>query len=556
MPKLSVNLRKSSDGFVILLVFVVTLLVYANSLGNSFVLDDESVITKNDFIKSWNNFPAIFKKSYLTDEADCSEDRYGYMAKLKGSGELSYRPVVTSTYFLDYSIWKLEPFGYHLTNLLLHIFNSILLYFLASLLLNNNKLALFASLLFALHPANSEAVNCIGSREDLLAFLFFLSAFIFYIKSGLGKKAYYFLSLPLFFLGLFSKETSMMLPIVLICYDYLFTSDSNPKRLAARAVNRYMGYAVVLSFYIWVRFFVFASPSAKYAAVNLWTTLNKMAGSFFLYVKDIVLPFDVNIYMTSKEEMFLNKFSPGIVFFIISMAAIFFIFWKLRKPAKELAFCIAWFFITLFPVSNIYPLYQPVAGRYLYLPLAGFCIFLPVLLMKPEKCGNVLFSKCLAKGAGVKIIVIILIGYFIFTSLGNMVWRDNFTVWQAMLKKKPNSYLAHKSLAIIHLKNGALDEAVNENKYALSSYPDSPTVHNDLGVCYLRKGDTKGAINEFKEAIRLSPLFPAPYYNLGLFYQSQYDLAGAEKMFQKAAEINPDFRDVRRRLDKLRREKR
>lgn len=184
---------KNGARAAIILIVTLTSVVYANSLKNSFVGDDFTVLVDNDFVKSWKNFPAIFSRTYLTSVSEIE-----YLGKRNiGSGELSYRPVVTISYFIDYSLWRLNPFGYHLSNLLLHIFNAILLYIFVDLIVRNKKTALLASLLFALHPVNAEAVNNIAFREGLLA--------------------------------LFSKEMSITLPILLVLYDYYFVFQGNLK---------------------------------------------------------------------------------------------------------------------------------------------------------------------------------------------------------------------------------------------------------------------------------------------------------------------------------------
>ncbi|HEC70151.1 MAG TPA: hypothetical protein ENI31_07720, partial [Candidatus Omnitrophica bacterium] len=162
----------SFHNLAVFLLIVITFVVYFGSLKNEFVWDDFLVIVNNNFIKSWNNFCQLFNKSYLTSP---SQIRYLEVINI-GSGESSYRPVVTLTYFIDYFFYKLNPWGYHLTNLLLHILNVLLLYFLIRLITQNNIIALLAGLLFAVHPVNTEAVDVITFREDLLCFLFFVSS--------------------------------------------------------------------------------------------------------------------------------------------------------------------------------------------------------------------------------------------------------------------------------------------------------------------------------------------------------------------------------------------
>jgi len=149
----------------ILIIVCLSLLNYLNSLSNKFVYDDEFVIVNNYFIKTWDNFPRLFNKDYF---------RY--------AEELSYRPVVTLSYFIDYSIWGLNPFGFHLTNLLLHTLNSVLIFFLFTYFLNNRTVSFVAALLFVCHPILSETVNAISYREDLLTATFFMQPLYYILK--------------------------------------------------------------------------------------------------------------------------------------------------------------------------------------------------------------------------------------------------------------------------------------------------------------------------------------------------------------------------------------
>ena len=157
--------------YILLLLFV-TIGIYSNALQNSFVYDDKATVVFNNFIRNWGNAPKILTQDYFSL-----------------SGEATYRPLVTLSYFFDYSIWHLNPFGYHLTNLLFHIANTILIYCLLCLgvrpyqssRLNVGSgptfyrtIPLFTALLFTAHPIQTEAVVAISFREDLMAMYFFL----------------------------------------------------------------------------------------------------------------------------------------------------------------------------------------------------------------------------------------------------------------------------------------------------------------------------------------------------------------------------------------------
>ena len=141
--------------YFLLLPFVISIIVYLNCLQNSFVYDDDSTIINNYFIRHWSNLPALFTSKYFALSA-----------------ELTYRPVVTLSYFIDYTFWHLNPLGYHLTNILLHAINSVLVFIFAFQVFKNRKSAFISALFFSSYPLFSEVVNAVGFREDLLACMF------------------------------------------------------------------------------------------------------------------------------------------------------------------------------------------------------------------------------------------------------------------------------------------------------------------------------------------------------------------------------------------------
>ena len=147
------------------IITVLPVLIYLNSLENTFVYDDYLTITNNHFIREWRYLSALFNQKYFAI-----------------SNELTYRPIVTLSYFVDYAIWQLRPWGYHLTNLIIHTLNVYLVYFTAYLLFKNRITAFISCLLFSIHPIFSEAVNAVSYREDLLSASFLLVAFILFIK--------------------------------------------------------------------------------------------------------------------------------------------------------------------------------------------------------------------------------------------------------------------------------------------------------------------------------------------------------------------------------------
>ena len=143
-------------------------------------------------------FPKDFYKDYFTI-----------------SGEMSYRPIVTITYFIDYAIWHSKPFGFHITNIILHTLNTVLFYLFLNAVLQNKKIVLLSDLIFVTHLALLETINCVGYREDLLSATFLLVSLIYFVKSDtiLYKKSekrqftlYYAISLIAYSCALFQKK--------------------------------------------------------------------------------------------------------------------------------------------------------------------------------------------------------------------------------------------------------------------------------------------------------------------------------------------------------------
>ena len=178
--KLGLSAFRNKNFFVLFSLIIITSFVYFSSLYNEFCWDDFFVVVSNDFVKSFKNLPELFSAKYLTPPSEQTMvTTYDV-----GSGEATYRPIVTATYFLDYFLWKLNAWGYHFTNLILHLLNVILVYFLVCALNLGRKTSFVTALLFALHPVNVEPVCNISFREDLLVFFFYMSSLLLLIKSN------------------------------------------------------------------------------------------------------------------------------------------------------------------------------------------------------------------------------------------------------------------------------------------------------------------------------------------------------------------------------------
>lgn len=516
--------RNLSLPILALVIICLTQFVYLNSLSNQFAYDDEFTIVTNYFVKTWNNFPLLFNSDYF-----------------KLSGELSYRPVVTLSYFIDFTFWKLNPFGYHLTNNLLQTLNSVLLFLLLTRIFNCRTTSFIAALIFSCHPVLSEAVNAISYREDLLAAAFFIAAFLLYIKTSNPKQPFspaYLASVACYLLGVFSKEMAITFPLLILLFDVIFTKGQS---LSYRLTRYYIGYILATIFYLLMRFVVLHNPvesHVSYPEGSILVNFLTMSKVLACYIKLFILPVTLcaDYVVPYSTSLFDNSF---ILSFLL-LAAVIVITYKLFFYSKILFFSIVWFFISLLPVLNIVPIENLMAERYLCLPVIGFCMLTGSLLAHHQ---SKIFSSKYRLITAV-LFIVILAGFSFRTISRNTTWRDQTVLWTNTAKLSPDSFRAHNNLGNIYRNAGRFDEAIQELKQAISLYNDYIDAHNNLGVTYRKKGMLKEALSEYQKALQINPRYPYAHNNLGvLLAKSNYlDLAITE--FSNAVACKPDYADA------------
>jgi len=577
--------------FISLLIFI-TIIVYVNSLKNDFVYDDRSLITENYLFKYHLNTKTFF-----------SEDYFRY------TQELTYRPLCTLSFVIDYLLWGLNPVGYHLQSLLWHILNVVLVYIFTSLIVqgmtsetsisnrynfsNGNLISFFSALLFAVHPINTEAVIPITFREDPMFTTFYLVAFIVYISikgrggitppnyCGRGDLAptYYvgdsrdrslhlktykyvllLVGLVSFSLSLLSKEMAGTFIIIMVAYDLIIR-----KVKISREIKYYICFFFVLLVYLIIRFFLLKNPAEEYLKPPGGTYLQNVFITPFIIIRYISLLF----FPIRLSAEYLFDFSQGFPVIkaclsFVALLFILFILYIIRKKETLITFAGLFFFITLLPVSNIIPTSNLMAERFLYLPSVGFCILLSYLLIVSRLVERIYVfptkehiihipppmvsplsredthpdakASPLSRGDFVGLIILILFILFcsFLTVKRNMVWRNDFTLWNDTVKKAPDSPRAHFGLAKALEDRGELRKAIEEYQKAIALYPSYYAVYNNLGAVYTKINENEKAINCFNKAIEIKKNYAQPYGNLGHIYYLKGDLDSAEKFLQDA----------------------
>lgn len=534
-------------------IAILSIALYANTLKNGFVLDDEDVIVNSPLIKDFNNFSKLFDKDYFTL-----------------SGEMSYRPVVTLSYFIDYKLYGPKPWGYHLTNVSIHAINSLLLYLFLSFIVRSSavktrkqsllqpigNIPLLISLLFVAHPILTEAVNVPSYREDLLVFLFYIGALNLYLfirsstfsQSRLVVAGIYLFSCILYLFALFSKEMAVTFLLMVYCYEWIYTDKRENKN--SIFLNPYnAGYIGITLVYIYIRFYYFHNPDSLvevYApAWGFQERLLTIPWLLLSYLKLSLFP----VSLSSDHAINPVKSVSSFLFIapVIVVSSLLAIAITVRNRKKEISFGILYFFIALIPVYNIFPIAMPVAERYIYLPIAGFAIIAGTTLKFVLETPGFEFRRF--------IIFIILLStvslYSIKVLKRNEVWGNDYSFWADTIKTSPKSDRAHLNLGAVYFDQGRLGEAMEEVKTAIRLNPLDPQFYTLLGMIYAKQGRLDDAISEFQTVLRLTPVHPGAHYNLGVAYLKKGLTVEGRSELEMTLKLRPDYIKARQTIEHL-----
>jgi len=492
------------------LIAVLGLAVYANSLNGKFVWDDEVLIKGNVYIKNWSNVAEIFG-------ADISAGA--------SVSSIVYRPLQIFTYAVDYSFCRLNPRGYHLTNIILHLLVSLAVFRLVNILFGDRVLSLLTALFFAAHPIHTEAVSYISGRADPLAAVFILLSLIFYIKNQDKEKPALYILMPLSYaFALLSRENSLILPLLLLLYHYAFKKEVK--------IRQFLSVLAVTSVYILLRFTLLKHILSNAPAPT--TAFQRLPGFFAAvtgYARLIILPFD--LHMEYGNRLF-SITDPGaitgafILLFLLTYAA------AKRKAGGLIFFSVCWFIITLLPSSNIYPINAYMAEHWLYLPSIGFFLILAGIVRDIYRAKNL---KIIALAAALSLLAF----YSYLTLKQNACWKEPIAVYERTLKYTPGNVRMYNNLGFEYYNAGRREEAIAVFKKAIEAAPDYSDAYNNLGLAYRGAGKQNEAIAVFKKALEINPAQTATYNNLGLVYQEMGRSEEALDIFKKIIARNPDY---------------
>jgi len=496
--------------------------VYIPSLGNGFVVwDDPEYIYGNPNIKSFDL-------------------RWAFTAFV-GS---TWLPLTLLSFALDYSIWGLDPYGFHLTNSILHTLNTFLLALLAARLargLDNDisprglfLIALSAGLLFGIHPTHVESVAWATERKDVLnAFFFLLGLHAYASYSKALKPGWYVLTLLFFVLSLLSKAMTVTMPVVLLIMDFypLKRTGAGVRRILIEKLPFFgLSFAAGLVS-IWSQS---AHSLSTVDDMPLFARLYVAVRGVLFYIYKTLFPVDLAPLYPMDFKMGLN--APFILYVIGLLAITAFAIFMLKKTRAILS-AWAYFVVTLLPVIGILQVgKQAAADRYTYLPSMG------LVLLAAAALGWLVQRRA-------KAFVPVLAGLVLVSALLSFLtvrqaaaWKDTLSLWTQEIKAYPELGDGYVHRGMTYVALGRFNEGIADLTKGIGLKPGKKVLfdaYSHRGVAYGNVGKVPEAIADFTQALFIDPKSKLTYQNRAASYMQQRTYWKAIADFQKAASLEP-----------------
>jgi protein O-mannosyl-transferase len=494
-----------------------------------------------------------------------------------------WNPLVWISYMFDYQLHGLNAGGYHLTNLLLHILSTLLLFWLFCRMTGAIWKSAFVAALFALHPLHVESVAWIAERKDVLSAFFWmltLCFYVYYTEKPVIKR--YLLVLFSFALALMSKPMVVTLPVIMILLDYwpldrlqsrkVVTSVPEVTPVTANigkrknkskqeAVNKNISSPRVtkssepriggiiplwqlrekLPFFILSAIVVIItlynpnnSSSERYI-YSFGVRIANVPVAFVTYLGKTLWPHDMAIFYPVATQLPAGQVIGASLLIIFITAAVI-------AVVKRLPYLFAgwlWFAITIAPVTGIIQIGPHLmADRYTYLPSIGIAIMLawgiPFLIKSEQVRKKILFPAAIA--------VLAILSFLTWKQCSH--WRNSISLFGHALQVTENNYLAHGNLGIALSAEGKLPEAIDNYSKASKVKPDYMMAYACRGDAYAGLGQYQNAIEDYNQAVRLEPERAETYNNRGIAYYKLGNYQQAIEDCNEAIRLKTDYADA------------
>ncbi|HOV98289.1 MAG TPA: glycosyltransferase family 39 protein [Bacteroidota bacterium] len=510
-----------SDTYIILLIVIIAALAYSRTIENDFVhWDDIDQIIDNPDISSlrWENIRSMFTKSYVS----------------------MYQPLVTLSFAIERALFGVDPRFFHLINLLFHLANIVLVYFVVRRLINHTPTALFAALIFAIHPMHVESVAWVTERKDVLYTFFYFLALLSYLRYADSQQARsYWFSLLWYTLSLLSKSAAVTFPVLLLLIHWYQQRPWTKSNLL-----RFIPF-FLLALAFGIISLLTQTPQGNTSFFESYTAIDRIFLAFYaiaFYALHYFAPVGLCVFhpFPTKVNGWLpwNYYVAPLV--VIGLIALLFIRWKDQRMMK---FALGFFFLHIVLYLHLFPVGSAVvAERYTYIAYIGLSIAVAQ--------GAITIASHLqwTKKTLVPILLIITILFSSITYSRVKVWNNTISLFDDAIKKTGFTIcstgmlsLGYHSRAKAYMLEKNYEKAIADLDSAAFYDPDIYEIFYDRGVCLMKLNEYQFAIEDFTRAIERDSTQPFIYDYKGLAFLRTERYDSALVYFSKAISIDSTF---------------
>jgi tetratricopeptide (TPR) repeat protein len=564
-PAKQVKKNRYSEVVGLGIIILLGIIIYSDSFDCSFHFDDYPQIVNNTKIQNLQDVQAWWNSS-------------------------PNRPISTFTFALNYHFNQLDVRYYHLFNLIIHLINACLVWWLTLLIFSSPALkdnpiirqkkviAFFTALLFVSHPLATQSVTYIVQRMTSMAAMFYLLSLILYVKARLSNKVN--ITKTLLFTGslisavlaMLTKENAFTLPFAIVLFEFFFLRVKKQLSINFRDYRLLFLMAIFLGVILIIplkySFTIFKPIPPSLGNAYTVTSLNYLLTQFSViikYIQLLFLPINQNLdydFPVSNSFFDIKTLLSFLVLLSLIILAIFFF-----KKYRIISFGIFWFFLTLSIESSFIPINDVIYEHRTYLPSFGF------FLIITSGIYYLLWNK--HKYIAISILVIIIASNSWLTYERNKVWKDDLILWNDTVLKNPNKARPFSNRGNEYWKLGQSDQALADfseairidSNYAdafdnrgvvyctlrqydksiadlsraIKLYPEFAKAYNNRGITYMNLRQWNKAIADYSMALKISHNFTDGYFNRGAAYYLEGKLDSAIADFSKVIEIDPKY---------------
>jgi tetratricopeptide (TPR) repeat protein len=497
----------------IYLIVGIGYIVFFNSFFNGFVLDDLFQIVNNPNILGWNNLFYFF-----------SHEIGPY-----------YRPLMLTTFSVFHNLGS-PSFFYHFFQVNLHILNTVLVFYFLNSFLKKEKLSLFLSIVFLVHPINIESVNYASELQETYFMFFGLLGLMLLSKAKTTRKTLILLSLTQI-LALLSKETAALFILMQILYVWLFLKKHFVKYLfsSLSIVTLYLSARLLLFGSIDSHKFQIVIPNSPSAA-SFTERLINMPGIILFYIKTFFFPKDLAVSQLWWNKIITvgNFYLPLLVDISVLFIIIFagsYIYRRRKEFFPIFIFFGSWFLIGLGAHSQLVSLDWTVAERWFYFSMVGLLGLIGVCLK------GIIIKNQNTKKVIILCSILLLVLFSLRTVVRNTNWYSQLALTSHDIALSKDSGDLELNFGLALSDAGRYDEAILHLKRASALMPSGFTVWDALGGAYAKSGQYEKAVASYKKAISINKDYYASYKNLAIVYLYYKKANDAKTFLEKEALI-------------------